>query len=84
MHGQSQEFFKKKHLFRFSLNIFCKLALQKRCLAMSICTINTENPAALRLPFPLPVIQAKDDKKKCCKKFKKGKRCKKCPGAKKR
>ena len=30
------------------------------------------------LPFPLQVIQAKK-KKKCCKKFKKGKRCKKCP-----
>ncbi len=32
------------------------------------------------LPFPLPVIQGKKLKKKCCKKFKKGKRCKKCPG----
>lgn len=36
------------------------------------------NPAAPRLPFPLPVIQGKA-KKKCCKKHKKGKRCKKCP-----
>lgn len=31
------------------------------------------------LPFPLMVIQGKKFKKKCCKKFKKGKRCKKCP-----
>jgi len=32
------------------------------------------------LPFPLPLIEGKKLKKKCCKKFKKGKRCKKCPG----
>lgn len=38
------------------------------------------NPQALRLPFPLPIIEAKS-KKKCCKKYKKGKRCKKCPDA---
>lgn len=30
--------------------------------------------------FPLPVIQPQSVKKKCCKKFKKGKRCKSCPG----
>jgi len=30
------------------------------------------------LPFPLPIVQAKK-KKKCCKKYKKGKRCKSCP-----
>jgi hypothetical protein len=30
--------------------------------------------------FPLPVLQQKKMKKKCCKKFKKGDRCKKCPG----
>lgn len=30
------------------------------------------------LPFWLPVLQSKD-KKKCCKKYKDGKRCKKCP-----
>jgi hypothetical protein len=36
------------------------------------------NPTAVRLPFPLPVVEAKK-KKKCCKKYKKGKRCKKCP-----
>lgn len=29
--------------------------------------------------YPCPVVQGKL-KKKCCKKFKKGKRCKKCPG----
>jgi hypothetical protein len=32
-----------------------------------------------KLPFPLPVIQGKKDKKKCCKKYKKGKQCTKCP-----
>lgn len=37
------------------------------------------NPSAFRLPFPLPIAEAKM-KKKCCKKYKKGKRCKKCPG----
>lgn len=31
------------------------------------------------LPFPLPIAQMKK-KKKCCRKYKKGKRCKKCPG----
>lgn len=31
------------------------------------------------LPFSLPIIQGKKVKKKCCRKFKKGKRCKKCP-----
>jgi hypothetical protein len=31
------------------------------------------------IPFPLQIVQAKS-KKKCCKKYKKGKRCKKCPG----
>lgn len=35
--------------------------------------------SAVMLPFPLMVIQGKKFKKKCCKKFKKGKRCKKCP-----
>ena len=44
-----------------------------------------ENPVSpvnfyRHLPFPLPVVQAKS-KKKCCKKHKKGKRCKSCPGA---
>lgn len=32
------------------------------------------------LPFSLPIVQGKKVKKKCCRKFKKGKRCKKCPG----
>jgi len=32
------------------------------------------------LPFALPIIQGKKLKKKCCKKYKKGKRCKRCPG----
>ena len=31
------------------------------------------------LPFSLPIVQGKKVKKKCCRKFKKGKRCKKCP-----
>jgi hypothetical protein len=29
--------------------------------------------------LPLPVLQAKDTKKKCCKKYQKGKPCKSCP-----
>jgi len=32
------------------------------------------------LPFALPIVQGKKFKKKCCKKFRKGKRCKRCPG----
>lgn len=32
------------------------------------------------LPFWLPIVQPKK-KKKCCKKHKKGKRCKSCPAA---
>lgn len=32
-----------------------------------------------RLPYWLPVLQSKDQKKKCCKKHKEGKRCKNCP-----
>ncbi|MFT4760972.1 MAG: hypothetical protein ACI9XO_002299 [Paraglaciecola sp.] len=35
--------------------------------------------ANVRLPFALPIVQGKKLKKKCCKKFKKGKRCKRCP-----
>jgi len=35
--------------------------------------------SSICLPFPLPVIQGKKMKKKCCRKFKKGKRCKRCP-----
>lgn len=31
------------------------------------------------LPYWLPVLQPKKDKKKCCKKHKEGKRCKNCP-----
>ncbi len=37
------------------------------------------DPTSLQLPFALPVVQSKSLKKKCCKKYKKGKRCKKCP-----
>ena len=33
---------------------------------------------AARSPLDLPVLQCKS-KKKCCKKYKKGKRCKDCP-----
>lgn len=36
------------------------------------------DPSALRLPFLLPIVEGKK-KKKCCHKYKKGKRCKKCP-----
>ena len=35
----------------------------------------------INLPFALPVIQGKKLKKKCCKKYKKGKRCGRCPKA---
>lgn len=38
----------------------------------------TTDPAMIRLPYWLPVVQQKQ-KKKCCKKYQKGKRCKKCP-----
>jgi len=41
-------------------------------------SINYSSPGAATLLFPLPVVAAKA-KKKCCKKYKKGKRCKKCP-----
>ncbi len=34
------------------------------------------------LPFALPIVEGKKLKKKCCRKFKKGKRCKRCPGRK--
>ena len=34
------------------------------------------------LPFPLQIVEGKKLKKKCCRKFKKGKRCKRCPGRK--
>lgn len=34
---------------------------------------------ALRLPFALPIVEGKKLKKKCCKKYKKGKRCGRCP-----
>ncbi len=34
------------------------------------------------LYLDLPLQQSYELKKKCCKKFKKGKRCKKCPGQK--
>jgi len=33
----------------------------------------------IRLPFALPIIEGKKLKKKCCKKYKKGKRCGRCP-----
>jgi len=43
-------------------------------------SIQHNDPTALQLPFALPIVQGKKVKKKCCKKYKKGKRCKKCPG----
>ena len=51
---------------------------------MSRAKFNFENPNAVLVAFPLPVVEGKDLKKKCCKKFKKGKRCKRCPGNKKK
>ena len=50
---------------------------------MSTAPINKNSfhpeKANLRLPFALPMIQGKSLKKKCCKKYKKGKQCKRCP-----
>ncbi len=45
-----------------------------------IAEFDPQNPVNFYglLPYSLPVLQAKK-KKKCCKKFKKGKRCNKCP-----
>jgi len=43
-------------------------------------TDSAEMPTPIRLPFALPIVQGKKMKKKCCRKFKKGKRCKRCPG----
>jgi hypothetical protein len=36
-------------------------------------------PNKLHLPFALPIVEGKKLKKKCCKKYKKGKRCGRCP-----
>lgn len=36
-------------------------------------------PDIWTMPYSLPIVQGKDVKKNCCKKFKKGKRCKRCP-----
>ncbi|KXK19026.1 MAG: hypothetical protein UZ08_BCD001001506 [Candidatus Parvibacillus calidus] len=44
--------------------------------------IRTEGMPVRNNYFALPIIQSKK-KKDCCKKFKKGKRCKSCPGRKK-
>lgn len=43
----------------------------------SFAPSTTEMP--VKLAYPLPLVQLKSGKKKCCKKYKKGKRCKKCP-----
>ena len=37
------------------------------------------DPTTVRYPCPVVMLQAKDKKKKCCKKYKKGKACKSCP-----
>ena len=50
------------------------MSLQKNSLSEA-----TEFFTNVRLPFALPIVQGKKLKKKCCKKFKKGKRCKRCP-----
>ncbi|MEL6865898.1 MAG: hypothetical protein AAFP19_15845 [Bacteroidota bacterium] len=49
--------------------------MQKKATVQSI--LGTD--AIGHLPFSLPVIQGKKLKKKCCKKYRKGKRCKRCP-----
>jgi hypothetical protein len=33
----------------------------------------------VRFPCPIAIVQGKKLKKKCCKKYKKGKRCGRCP-----
>jgi hypothetical protein len=45
---------------------------------MLIPNSNLALSATFNMVLPLPVLQLKD-KKKCCKKYKKGKRCKSCP-----
>jgi hypothetical protein len=44
--------------------------------------IHEESFLLMSLYLDLPVERTLELKKKCCKKFKKGKRCKKCPGQK--
>ncbi len=47
---------------------------------MSTLRVKTAAPdTIIRLPFALPIIEGKKLKKKCCKKYKKGKRCGRCP-----
>jgi hypothetical protein len=50
---------------------------------MGIQRQNHDSPpapgTALRLPVATIALQSKSKKKKCCKSYKKGKRCKDCP-----
>jgi hypothetical protein len=55
-----------------------KFCLNKNKAFMKSRALPGTKTDALRF-FPLPVIQAKKAKKKCCKKYKKGKRCGSCP-----
>jgi len=47
---------------------------------MSFQQKSIKKKGTLQLPFALPIVAGKKLKKKCCKKYKKGKRCKRCPG----
>jgi hypothetical protein len=40
---------------------------------------DTNYPYAAEVAYPLPVLAFMQLAKKCCKSYKKGKRCKKCP-----
>ena len=40
---------------------------------------DTNQPFATEVAFPLPIAEFMQLAKKCCKSYKKGKRCKKCP-----
>ena len=64
-------------LFKISL-IKVKLISNRMARKSSAAILGNESMGSL--PFSLPIVQGKKVKKKCCKKFKKGKRCKKCPG----
>lgn len=49
-------------------------------MAISKQPTDFTNPTqAVRFPCPIANVQGKKLKKKCCKKYKKGKRCKRCP-----
>jgi hypothetical protein len=48
-------------------------------MARKLSNLSLNDDGIGTLAFALPIVQSKKLKKKCCKKFKKGKRCKRCP-----